>query len=179
MFGSVALRTLGRRRGHAGANVRFQSIADIGTGQGMIHREGILQELEAAFPAHICIASVAPHDCLECSDIRRALDGRSWLEVPDSYIRDNSDILPLLSSEARQAFLPAWLRHAVLRPAEGVADMMLVHLALQPPSELFTAEQIRVVVEAAEWLSGNGGYGMDQVDVDTLADIKRIWRTTA
>ncbi len=55
--------------------------------------------------------------------------------------------------------------------------MVLVHLAHQPPSELFSTEQIRVVVEAAEWLSGNGGYGMDQFDVDTLADITRIWRT--
>jgi len=145
----------------------------------MIHRERLVQTLEATFPAHICTGSVAPHDCLECSDIRRALDGRSWLEVPDSYIRDNCDILPLLSTEARQAFLPAWLRHALLQPTEGVAGMMLVHLALQPPSGLFTGEQIRVVLEAAVWLSGNDGYGMDQVAVDTLADIRRIWRTRA
>jgi hypothetical protein len=141
----------------------------------------ILQErLSATFPLHVCEAAAAPHDCLECSEIRLTLDGATWVEVPSTFIQEHDDILPLLSDEARHAFLPAWLREAVLRPDSLAAHMLMTHLELQSPSELFTVRQARLILDIAEWLAIHNGFGpADPVALDSLERVRRTWRSAA
>ncbi len=142
--------------------------------------EILQQRLSATFPLHVCECAVAPHDCVECSEIRLALDGITWVEVPSIFIQEHDDILPLLSDEARHAFLPAWLREAVNRPDSPAAHMLMTHLELQSPSELFTQRQARLVLDIAAWLTLDNGFGpSDPVALDSLGGVRRTWQSAA
>ncbi len=100
--------------------------------------ETMVETLIGAFPPRIVEGTVAPHDCPECLELRRGLTGMTWLDVPIAFIREHSDVLPLLSPEAYRAFLPAWLRQGVLEAEGEVADVLLVHLACDPDPAWFT-----------------------------------------
>jgi hypothetical protein len=141
----------------------------------------ILQErLNATFPLGVCESDVAPHDCVECSEIRLTLGELTWVEVPSGYIQEHDDILPLLSVEAHHAFLPAWLQEAVLQPESPVAHMLMTHLELHAPSELLTTRQARLVLDIASWLAINSGFGSsDPVAIESLEGIRRTWQTAA
>jgi hypothetical protein len=145
----------------------------------MDQREILLERLNRTFPQLVPASPVAPHDCPECSEIRAQLEGLSWSEVPLSYIEEHDDILPLLSIEARHAFLPAWLRAALVRPESLVGGMLMAHLSLQPPSNLFNAKQARTVIAVVEWLCQSPPYGPDPVSMDSLAAIRAVWQPAA
>ena len=146
----------------------------------MDQREILLERLGRLFPEVVPDSPVAPHDCIECSEIRAQLDGCSWSEVPLDYINNHDDILPLLSIQARHAFLAAWLRAALLQPDGTVAGMLMAHLALQPPSELFNQRQKQAVVAVMEWVGRSSVFGPDDpVTLDSLAEIRSAWQSIA
>jgi hypothetical protein len=145
----------------------------------MDQREILLEQLMRTFPQVVPPSPVAPHDCLECSEIRLQLDGCSWREIPHSYIEDHEDILPLLSVPAHHAFLAAWLRAVLLQPDGHASGILFSHLSLQPPSDLFNKSQIQAVLAVAEWLCQKSAYGPDQVALDSLAKVQALWLPAA
>lgn len=48
-------------------------------------------------------------DCDECTEVERCLEGRRWDEISGEVVDAQLGSLPLLSPQAFQAFLPAWL----------------------------------------------------------------------
>ena len=145
----------------------------------MDQRDILLERLNRTFPQLVPTSPVAPHDCPDCTEIRAHLEGLSWSEVPLSYIEEHDDILSLLSVEARHAFLPAWLRAALVRPDSLVGGMLMAHLSLQPPSNLFSAQQARAVLAVVDWLCQSPPYGPDSVSMDSLAEIRAAWQSAA
>src|SRR5689334_13497245 len=109
--------------------------------------EPIIERLLSVFPQIIVGGRAAPHDCPECSALREQLSGIAWGQVPGEFIRENPDVLPLLSHEAYLAFLPAWLHQGTLEPDGEVAGYLLVNLGCRPDTTGFTAEQGEAIIE--------------------------------
>jgi hypothetical protein len=57
--------------------------------------------------------------------------------------------------------------------------MLMAHLSMQPPSDLFNNSQTCAVVAVAEWLCQNSAYGLDPVAIDSLAEIRALWLAAA
>src|SRR5438270_12079349 len=79
----------------------------------LINSDGFRQMLRAAFPPVPFGGLVTIHKCDEGRELLSELPGKTWTEVPSSFIAENSLSLPLLEPDALVAFLPAWLIHAV------------------------------------------------------------------
>lgn len=131
------------------------------------------------FPPYAPEGPIAPHECEECSKIRAQLDGCSWLEIPAGYVEEHEGVLPLLSEQALHAFLPAWLRQAMLHPAGNVPGMIMVHLAARGPSTHFSHAQVHAVASAAQAIAEGSAYGMDEVDRESLAAVLAVWNAGA
>lgn len=142
----------------------------------MDQRDRLLRHLVDVFPPYVPEGESAPHECMECSEIRAQLDGGTWLEVPASYIEAHGDILPLLSEPARHAFLPAWLRQALLNPRGNVPSIVMVHLETQGPSKLFSPAQVEAVVLMAQAIAEGSVYGLDEIDRESLDAVQRMWQ---
>jgi hypothetical protein len=145
-----------------------------------VSSKAVREMLAGVFPRRIVRGQIAPHDCPECRSLRERLDGITWPDVPDEFIRDHPDVLPLLSHEAYLAFLPAWLCRGALEPDDEVAGMLLVNLESRPDTTGFTPEQRGAVIEAARSIVRNGFWGPDDpVNIKTLAAIVRVWSEEA
>lgn len=53
--------------------------------------------------------NIAPHECEECFEVRKAFRSKIWKTIDDKILEENFDKLPLFSSEAFYYFLPAYL----------------------------------------------------------------------
>jgi hypothetical protein len=141
-------------------------------------RNELLDSLQRAFPQRAVVGPIAPHDCDECAGIRAELTGKPWGEVESGFVDQSADILPLLCPEAYAAYLPAWLRRAVVDPDGDVAFMLLVNLAGADAS-LFTAEQRRCVVSTARFLATHTAFGPDEISLESFQKIERNWSGVA
>ncbi len=138
--------------------------------------EAIVERLIGVFPRRIVEGPVAPHDCVECLELRGQLTGTTWLDVPLEFIRDHPDVLPLLSPEAYLTFLPAWLHEGVLEPDGEVASMLLVNLACDPDPTGFALKQRDAIIEVARFIVRNNGWGPeDPENSKSLVAIERAW----
>lgn len=54
-------------------------------------------------------AVIAPHDCLECDELRTALAPYDWQHVPPDVLDACRWEMALLSADAKQHYLPAWM----------------------------------------------------------------------
>jgi hypothetical protein len=136
----------------------------------------MLEKLLGVFPQRVVEGQVAPHDCPECRALRSQLSGSAWATVPREFIRENPDTLVLLSHEAYLAYLPAWLRQAVLEPGGEVAAGLLVNIHCGPDLTGFTAEQGAAIIEVARFIVQNNGWEPDDpVNVESAVAIERTW----
>lgn len=136
----------------------------------------IVERLMSTFPQRTVEGEIVPHDCAECSMIRKQLAGASWQEIPSEFMRENPDVLPLLSREAYVAYLPAWLRQGVLDPNGEVAGMLLVHLRSSPRVARFSSEQMATIIGVAKFIAENNIFGPeDPVNGQSVAEIERLW----
>jgi len=91
--------------------------------------EDIQRKIKRAFPEAIFSGPITSVDGLPNQELDEqqalfsALRGRKWSEVPGSIIEGNPNGLVLLTDDAFQAFLPAWLIGALAQ--EEVLEMML------------------------------------------------------
>lgn len=58
-------------------------------------------------------ADIAPHHCLECDELRKAFSPHHWQELPDDVLDAHRWDMPLLSADAKQHYLPAWMLRAL------------------------------------------------------------------
>jgi hypothetical protein len=145
-----------------------------------VNNQEAIEKLVSAFPRRVVAAVVALHNCPRCQALREQLTGRTWPEIPAEFIRDHSDVLPLLSHEAYLAFLPAWLQRGILEPDGDVAGMLLVNLGHKPDTSGFTPEQREAIIVAARFITQNDYWGPeDPENVKSLEAIERIWQETA
>jgi len=142
--------------------------------------ETMVKMLFNAFPQRVVRGIVAPHDCEECSALRDQLTGVTWQDVPGDFVHANDGALPLLSHEAYVAFLPAWLRQAVLDPSGPAAGMVLINLHHKLDTIGFTRRQAKVIMEVARYVVHSGIWGPeDPGNVESLAEIERVWSSVA
>ena len=129
-----------------------------------------------AFPSHAVTGVIAPHECEECSALRERLSQSGWESIPDSFVEEYSGSLPLLSPEAYNAYLPAWLRAAVRNPDGGVVGILLTNLADEPPMLHFTAAQAATILDVARFVVHNNYWGPDDpVNITSLSAVERVW----
>jgi hypothetical protein len=146
----------------------------------MQSRDAILEKLVVAFPQTVLVGPATEHECEECGAIRRKLAGTTWDSVPAEFVRQNPDVLPLLSYEAYVALLPAWLLQGVTDPDGEVAGMLLINLADSPDTSGFTAEQAAAIVAAARFMAERNMFGPgDPSNVEALAAVERVWARVA
>jgi len=56
---------------------------------------------------------ITPHRCDECDQLRNALAPYEWQDVPGDVLDDCRWGMPLLSDDAKQHYLPAWMLRAL------------------------------------------------------------------
>jgi hypothetical protein len=95
---------------------------------------------------------IAPHDCLECDEIRRDFDGQSWRTLDENVLRRHaSSALSLFSAEAKRYFLPAWLIRAISDPESVYAETLTFAADSDhrwEPTEPYTRAQWEVIKSA-------------------------------
>ncbi|MGB7815730.1 MAG: hypothetical protein WBL28_05200 [Methylotenera sp.] len=135
-------------------------------------------ELERHFPQRLVGGVITPHECEECAAIRQYLGPLTWSQVSDAFAEQFSGSLPLLSPDAYNAYLPAWVRAALHKPDGDVAGIILINLADEPPMEHFTQGQAQSLLRAARLFVTINPWGVDDpVNVERLAEVERTWAT--
>lgn len=135
----------------------------------------ILELIEKDFPAIVLDERAAPHECLECDEISRAVAERTWREAPREFVAANCDVLPLLGQKAYGVYLAAWLAEGVREPDQGVAAMVLINLADDPPESEFFAQQAETIIRIAKFIAESSNWGSDDPETqDTLAKIENV-----
>ncbi|MBU8977515.1 MULTISPECIES: DUF6714 family protein [unclassified Lysobacter] len=110
-------------------------------------------------------SAIAPHDCLECDELRVALAPYAWHDVPGKVLDACRFGMPLLSADAKQHYLPAWLlrsldEHEVAGDYRSIVVFALDRDHRWDPTRPYTAEQRAAILryldfvcaqETSEW----------------------------
>ncbi len=92
---------------------------------------------------------IAPHRCQECDELRNDLAPYDANAVPLEILRKHVWDLPLLSAEAKQYFLPAWLSASVLEGGTNFTEATIQDIDSNhryDPSGGYTDEQWQVLL---------------------------------
>ena len=73
----------------------------------------VWEQIAAAFPAVVPSEPITPCDCEECLDVRANLGNCRWNDILPATVEKCFGSLPLLTDEAFQALLPAFLFRAL------------------------------------------------------------------
>lgn len=143
-------------------------------------RASVLDALHKSFPPRIVGGIITPHECDECIAIRRALEGRSWHEIPNAFAEKFSGSLPLLSPDAYNAYLPIWLRAAVEDPDGEAAAMVPINLSDAPSKTGFTPSQRSALIAVVEFIANHNWCGPDDPDnVKYVSAVRAEWGSSA
>ena len=129
---------------------------------------------------------LVPHQCEECSDLRRDLSGHTVWSLPPAAIQEHFGDPALLSPSAFRYFLPAYLQIA-LNCTPGTKDEMvrqfvLYSLVPQPDSDhswyetrfsMFTPPEVAAIVQALEVLATDPLHAYDH---DEARQALTVWR---
>ena len=103
--------------------------------------------------------AIAPHRCVECDELRDDLASYTCDAVPIEMLGKHVWDLPLLSSEAKQYFLPAWLTASLIESGWDFTDAAIQDInsnhRYDPPSG-YTDDQWQVLLE---WLDHHAETG--------------------
>ena len=122
---------------------------------------------------------IAPHDCYECSDIRKALAPHRFDAVPDEILDGLGSAIPLLSGAALRYYLPAYLLRATRDPLYGRLDSVMDYLAAADVDERyleFSNAERAAVSEFIEWFSSTTAAAMWS---EELAHARAAWSVAA
>jgi len=81
--------------------------------------ETLRVRIRSVFPDVVFLGQITPADKETGEDfddertLHAALHGKRWSEIPASFLSPSSYSIPLLTEEAFEAFLPAWLSRAL------------------------------------------------------------------
>jgi hypothetical protein len=103
-------------------------------------------------------AAIAPHDCLECDELRTALAPYDWQDLPSHVLDACRFDMPLLSADAKQHYLPAWLLRSLDDHEFAGCYRWSVVFALNSdhrwdPARPYTAAQRKVILRYLEFVT--------------------------
>ena len=141
-----------------------------------ITQASVLHALHESFPPRVLHGVITPHECDECAAIRRALEGHSWQDIPNTFAEEFSGSLPLLSPDAYNAYLPIWLRAAVEHPGGEAAAMVPINLSSEPSKIGFTPSQCKALIATVEFITANNWCGPDDpVNLGHVFAVRAEW----
>ena len=117
----------------------------------------VWEQIAATFPPKLSTQPITTCDCNECQEIRANLGHLRWVDILPPVAEKTFGTLPLLTDEAFQSLLPAFL----FRALEDIS-----------PENKFLAKGHRVGAEAADWGDWRGEFravldtGVDGIFVD-------------
>ena len=139
-----------------------------------------LDSLDSAFPVFRVSGEIARHDCEECASIRGILKDKNWKELDSEFLRESYDALPLLTSEAFHAFVPAWLSYSLENPHDEVSEFLLIHLSDMPKTKLFTKQQARIILEIVDFpFKEMPDFYLDEETLLEQHKIHHMWQSIA
>jgi hypothetical protein len=115
---------------------------------------------------------IAPHVCLECDELETALDPYTSENLPDYVFAKHCWDLPLLSDEAKQYYLPAWILRSIETPQSDSTQALLYALESDHrwrPATPYTERQWRLLTAYLEFL----GQRVDEFVIEDIAKAKR------
>ncbi|HMN45857.1 MAG TPA: hypothetical protein PKE27_14865 [Povalibacter sp.] len=123
-------------------------------------RESLKLEVGAAFKVSRkpVEADIAPHECLECDELRVALAPYEWLNIPDGVLDKHRWDMPLLSDDGKQYYLPAWLIRSINEPESDYTDALLFAFSSEhrwEPTVPYTERQWRLFDAYLEFLGAS------------------------
>lgn len=93
--------------------------------------------------------SIAPHACGECETLKADLAPFTSDAVPEEVLRPHVWDLPLLSSEAKHYYLPAWLYVALIEPSGDFSEAVVMNIDANQRVPDYTDEQWQAILD---WL---------------------------
>ena len=139
-----------------------------------------LNSLNKVFPKFKVSGEVAHHDCAECANLEKDLKDKAWSDLENDFLKENYDALPLLSSEAFSAFVPAWLRYSLTNPYDEVSEYLFIHLGNMPKTCRFSREQARVILEIVDYLFKEmPEFYLDEEATIDQKKIHHVWQSIA
>jgi hypothetical protein len=134
-----------------------------------------MQHIHAAFTKVPRPEHIIAHECDECFKLRDDLQDKQPRQIPDAWIERNFDKLPLLTDEAKQFFLPAYLRVGALAPNSLVSEFVLYTLADDfrfQPVDGYSLEQKQAIANYIEFIAPHLD---DTMDPKFLSDARTLW----
>jgi hypothetical protein len=134
-----------------------------------------MQHIHAAFTKVPRPEHIIAHECDECFKLRDDLQDKQPRQIPDAWIERNFDKLPLLTDEAKQFFLPAYLRVGALAPTSLVSEFVLYTLADDfrfQPVDGYSPEQKQAITNYLEFIAPHLD---DTMDPKFLSDARTLW----
>ena len=132
--------------------------------------------------------SIALHECAECQDIRRDFQGQSPWTIAPSVLERRYDSQPLLSPQALQYFLPAYMIYALDHPDSEISRFTGYTLAPADYDDhdrqrfrLFTTAQKASIIALLEFMKTHTTTwddGEKQKLYDNLNAGIEIWKST-
>ena len=122
--------------------------------------------------------SIICHECEECFALRDAVRGHTPDELPDSWVEQNYDQLPLLSDDAKRYYFPAFFRVAAHKPDSLVAEFVLYSLSdtfRMCPSGGYSPQQQQAVRDFLNYI----GPRVDDLDQEDVTKAKTLWQAVA
>ncbi len=139
-----------------------------------MERDALKLEILAAF-RHVQKPSaeqIVPHECDECDELKNDLHPYDSESVPDEVVDKHQWDLPLLSDDAKQYYLPAWIVRSIDDPQSNYTDAFLSALDSDHrwfPSTPYTERQWRAIEACLDYLEADA-------DEDTRDDIAKARR---
>ena len=134
----------------------------------------LAQKIRRAFAAvpRPQATSIAPHGCDECDELRADFAAHTVDAIPLDVLHKHVWDLPLLSAEAKQYFLPAWLIEALSSQTWDFVDAAMQYIdsgqRFDPPIR-YTDEQWQVLID---WLEFHAAAG-DEVTRESAVEARR------
>lgn len=122
-----------------------------------------------------------PNHCPECEEVSEAFKGKHWKEVVSS-LHSFPDNIYLLTPEAYQFYLPAFLIYSILKDESDMRVDFTIHsfsfAKFRSQIELFSIEQKKVIKAFLEYmerkfLSEENEFGVNDV-YEALKTLKEI-----
>lgn len=142
----------------------------------MTRQKEMLAHILDAFPPRTFRGEVIAGDGPEYSEIRETLDDATWWSVPGDFVQKYAEYLPQLTKDAYMAFLPLWLREAVLDPTGKIAQLVIANLKEGSMAPHYSRQQSYGIIQIATWIVEQNGAGpKDPANVASVARIKQMW----
>jgi hypothetical protein len=139
-----------------------------------MERDALKLETLAAF-RHVqkpSAGQIVTHECLECDELKNDLHPYDSESVPHRVLDKHLWDLPLLSDDAKQYYLPAWIVRSIDDPQSDYTEALLFALDSDHrwfPTTPYTERQWRALEAYLDYLEAN----VDELTRDDIVKARR------